>query len=205
MLKELTKSNHIWTAKKESEPQWFEVWGATGSDDGEFFGTEGLVHQVVLFEDPDGSAWGKQESKNEEEAPAPAPVSSVDQRLIQHLSGGAAAASAAAVPAAPAPAIAKRMRQSSSAVRGPAPFVEGYEFFRRRPEEQHESFSSQRAAALERYKKKKAGRDVHVAQMRRDKRVRYESRKNIADHRPRVKGRFVKTASEIVNNTTLGK
>jgi len=45
----------------------------------------------------------------------------------------------------------------------------------------------------------------HVAQMRRDKRVRYESRKNIADHRPRVKGRFVKTASEIVNNTTLGK
>ena len=43
MVQEHTESNPIWTAKEETEPQSFEVWGATGSDDGGFFWNEGLV------------------------------------------------------------------------------------------------------------------------------------------------------------------
>ena len=47
-----------------------------------------------------------------------------------------------------------------------------------------------RLAALARYRQKKIDRANHPI-------VRYKSRKNIADNRPRIKGRFVKTEAVV--------
>jgi len=70
-------------------------------------------------------------------------------------------------------------------------------YFKKPPANQVRQLKAARGRALASYKRKRANRGKFLAKTAEEKRIRYDSRKIIADNRPRYKGRFVKT-EEIV-------